>query len=275
MRTEKGDTMEKQTASTVTVDDIIQVLDRLAPPALACSWDNPGLQIGKRDRAVTGVYVTLDADPAAVSDAEKLGCSMIVTHHPLIFRAIKKINADTCAGEKLLRLLESRTAVYSMHTNYDACRGGMADICCARLGLQKTGVLEMTGEDAMTGIGFTAELQDAVSAERLAERVREAFSLPFVQCYDAGRPIKRIACCPGSGRGELNEVMTLGADAFITGDMGHHEGLDLTEAGISLIDAGHFGLEHIFTAAAAAHIRAAFPGLQVFESPRRFPAVVL
>lgn len=283
-----------------TVSMITKKLEQLAPKAAACDWDNPGLLVGRSDREVSRIYVALDASCAVVDAAIDAGCDLIVTHHPIIFRGVKSINDQSALGLKLLDLIRNDVSVFSMHTNFDSCPGGMADIVCAALGLRKTGLMEPTGflpKDAQNGaaeglqlrvveteddvnpdaygIGFTAELPELLSAAELAARVKACFGLPFVQYYDAGMPIRRIACCPGSGRGELKEVLSLGVDAFLSGDMGHHEGLDLCEEGISLLDAGHYGLEHIFVHYIAEFLRAQFPEAEIIEEELHFPAQIV
>ena len=283
-----------------TVSMITEKLEQLAPKAAACDWDNPGLLVGRSDREVSRIYVALDASCAVVDAAIDAGCDLIVTHHPIIFRGLKSINDQSALGLKLLDLIRNDVSVFSMHTNFDSCPGGMADIVCAALGLRKTGLMEPTGflpMDAQNGaaeglqlrvveterevnpdaygIGFTAELPEMLSAAELAARVKACFGLPFVQYYDAGMPIRRIACCPGSGRGELKEVLSLGVDAFLSGDMGHHEGLDLCEEGISLLDAGHYGLEHIFVHYIAEFLRAQFPEAEIIEEELHFPAQIV
>lgn len=283
-----------------TVSMITEKLEQLAPKAAACDWDNPGLLVGRSDREVSRIYVALDASCAVVDSAIDAGCDLIVTHHPIIFRGVKSINDQSALGLKLLDLIRNDVSVFSMHTNFDSCPGGMADIVCAVLGLRKTGLLEPTGflpknmqngaaeglqlrvvETESTvnpdayGIGFTAELPELLSAAELAARVKACFGLPFVQYYDAGMPIRRIACCPGSGRGELKEVLSLGVDAFLSGDMGHHEGLDLCEEGISLLDAGHYGLEHIFVHYIAGFLRTQFPEAEIIEEELHFPAQIV
>lgn len=283
-----------------TVSMITEKLEQLAPKAAACDWDNPGLLVGRSDREVSRIYVALDASCAVVDAAIDAGCDLIVTHHPIIFRGVKSINDQSALGLKLLDLIRNDVSVFSMHTNFDSCPGGMADIVCAALGLRKTGLMEPTGflpkdtqngaaeglqlrvvetERAVNpdayGIGFTAELPELLSAAELAARVKACFGLPFVQYYDAGMPIRRIACCPGSGRGELKEVLSLGVDAFLSGDMGHHEGLDLCEEGISLLDAGHYGLEHIFVHYIAGFLRTQFPEAEIFEEELHFPAQIV
>ena len=283
-----------------TVSMITEKLEQLAPKAAACDWDNPGLLVGRSDREVSRIYVALDASCAVVDAAIDAGCDLIVTHHPIIFRGVKAINDQSALGLKLLDLIRNDVSVFSMHTNFDSCPGGMADIVCAALGLRKTGLMEPTGflpKEAQNGaaeglqlrvveterevnpdaygIGFTAELPELLSAAELAARVKACFGLPFVQYYDAGMPIRRIACCPGSGRGELKEVLSLGVDAFLSGDMGHHEGLDLCEEGISLLDAGHYGLEHIFVHYIAGFLRAQFPEAEIIEEELHFPAQIV
>lgn len=283
-----------------TVSMITEKLEQLAPKAAACDWDNPGLLVGRSDREVSRIYVALDASCAVVDAAIDAGCDLIVTHHPIIFRGVKSINDQSALGLKLLDLIRNDVSVFSMHTNFDSCPGGMADIVCAALGLRKTGLMEPTGflpKDTQNGaaeglqlrvvetegdvnpdaygIGFTAELPEMLSAAELAARVKACFGLPFVQYYDAGMPIRRIACCPGSGRGELKEVLSLGVDAFLSGDMGHHEGLDLCEEGISLLDAGHYGLEHIFVHYIAGFLRAQFPEAEIIEEELHFPAQIV
>lgn len=283
-----------------TVSMVTEKLEQLAPKAAACDWDNPGLLVGRSDREVSRIYVALDASCAVVDAAIDAGCDLIVTHHPIIFRGVKSINDQSALGLKLLDLIRNDVSVFSMHTNFDSCPGGMADIVCAALGLRKTGLMEPTGflpkntqngaaeglqlrvvETESTvnpdayGIGFTAELPELLSAAELAARVKACFGLPFVQYYDAGMPIRRIACCPGSGRGELKEVLSLGVDAFLSGDMGHHEGLDLCEEGISLLDAGHYGLEHIFVHYIAGFLRTQFPEAEIIEEELHFPAQIV
>ena len=283
-----------------TVSMITEKLEQLAPKAAACDWDNPGLLVGRSDREVSRIYVALDATCTVVDAAIDAGCDLIVTHHPIIFRSVKSINDKSALGLKLLDLIRNDVSVFSMHTNFDSCPGGMADIVCEALGLRKTGLMEPTGflpKDTQNGaaeglqlrvveterdvnpdaygIGFTAELPELLSAAELAARVKACFGLPFVQYYDAGMPIRRIACCPGSGRGELKEVLSLGVDAFLSGDMGHHEGLDLCEEGISLLDAGHYGLEHIFVHYIAEFLRAEFPEAEIIEEELHFPAQIV
>lgn len=298
-----------------TVGMIVDKLNRFAPPAAACDWDNPGLLLGYHDTEVTKIYVALDATERVAEEAANAGCELIVTHHPLIFHGIKCINDDSAEGIKLMDLISNGISVYSMHTNFDSCPGGMGDLVCEKLNMRYLGRMEPSGyqpkerengfagdkggdsdgtallmkdttgaEDLLLdpkfsgrdyGVGFIGELPQLMTAEEFAAFVKETFGLPYVQYYDAGHPIKRVVCCPGSGRGEQGLVTKLHADAFLSGDMGHHEGLDLNAEGISLIDAGHYGLEHVFVEAMGERLAKYFPELTIIRDTVSFPAAVV
>lgn len=231
-------------------EELIEKLEQLAPPQLALSWDNPGLICGRRDREITKVMIALDAAEEVVERAAAEGCELVLTHHPMIFHAVKQINDGTALGKKLLRLIQANICCYAMHTNFDAAPGCMADLVCERMRLTKEGPLEPAEEaDGVPqnyGIGFVGTCEEPISCERFSELLRERFGLNGAFYYDAGKPIRRVAVCPGSGKGMLEAALRAGADVLVTGDMGHHDGLDALDAGLSLIDAGHFGLEHIF-----------------------------
>ncbi len=256
--------------------EVAELLEKLAPREAAMDWDNPGLLVGRSDKEAARIYVALDASEAVVEAAIDAGADMIVTHHPVIFHSIKAVNDQTALGLKLMDLIKNDVTVYSMHTNFDSCPGGMADLVCERLGLQKLMPMEPVAfrrdtEEAPYGIGFVAELPALMSCPELAEKIKEAFDLPFAVYYDAGNPIRRIAVCPGSGRGETGLAASLKADCFVAGDLGHHEGLDLREEGISMIDAGHYGLEHIFTDMVSEYL-VKHTDAEILRAPVSFPA---
>ncbi len=275
----------------VKFQDIKYKLEKFAPVPAAESWDNPGLLMGRGEREIQRVYVALDATPQVVEQAIEKECDLILTHHPVIFRGIKSLTDKNGQGKKFLRLLQNDISVYSMHTNFDSCPGGMGAIVCDRMGLKNLGPMELgnyqeensylrahSGEKDLSenyGIGFIAELPEEMSCRDFAAYVKRCFDLPFVTFYDGGKKIRRIACCPGSGRGEFEAVVSNRVDAFLSGDMGHHEGLDYTEEGISLVDAGHYGLEHIFVPYMAKVLREEFPELEVLEAEIDFPAQIV
>ncbi len=109
------------------VGDILDAVDRLAPFHLAEAWDNVGLLLGDPDWPVTKVLASLDVDEAVVAEAEEVGAELILAHHPLIFKSVERVTAETQTGRLAIRLLSARRAVIAAHTNLDAAEGGLCD----------------------------------------------------------------------------------------------------------------------------------------------------
>ena len=166
-------------------------MEQLAPPALALSWDNPGLICGRRDREVRKVLVALDAAEPVVERALEEGCDLILTHHPMIFKPVPKINSDTALGRKLIKLLGRDICCYAMHTNFDIAPGCMADLVCEKMGAEKAGPLEPSlGFDGLPlsyGVGFIGTLPEPLAVPELARRLRQQFDLKGLVYYDANK----------------------------------------------------------------------------------------
>jgi len=230
--------------------EIIALLERLSPPRYACDWDNVGLLVGEFEQEVHTIMLALDASSDVVQLAVERHVDMIITHHPMIFQRIQRVTDDTPLGKKILNLAQNRIACYAMHTNFDV-KGSMAEVAAGLLQIRNAQVLEPTWEreGQCEGIGRVGEWGADHTAAQLVEAVKGAFQLKTVMTYgDLSRVVHRVAICPGSGRGMLDAALKTGAQVLITGDIGHHEGLDAVEAGLLVIDATHYGLEHIFVA---------------------------
>ena len=106
---------------------VIEILRELAPESCACDWDNPGLLSGRRDKEIKKIYIALDATDQVVEDAIRWGADMLLTHHPLIFKSIKKVNDENFITRRLIRLIQADISYYAMHTNFDAAPGCMAE----------------------------------------------------------------------------------------------------------------------------------------------------
>ena len=230
--------------------EVIQILESLAPTRYACSWDNVGLLLGRRDKNVHKILAALDVTDRVLEEVEEGGYDMLVTHHPIIFRPITRVNDNDYLGRWMLQLLSRDISCYAMHTNFDIAPGGMADLASKRLELRAERPLEIMVTEGETplGIGKIGTLADPCTIRELCDRVKETFQIPFVTMYtaNADRPARRIAICPGSGKGMTKLAEENECDVLISGDFGHHDGMDAVAAGVSLINAGHYGLEHIF-----------------------------
>lgn len=229
-------------------NEIIRYLEELSPPAYACHWDNVGLLVGRREQPVHKILIALDATEECISHAIDQKADMIITHHPMIFSPMKQINGDHFIGRKILRLAEHGIAYYAMHTNFDIM-GSMADLAANRMDIMDSRPLEVIVETqtGAEGIGRVGIWTESISLEKTAEKVKAAFGLGHVLVYGKKETqIHTLAICPGSGKSVIGEAVNVDADVLITGDIGHHEGLDAMEQGLCIIDAGHYGLEHIF-----------------------------
>ncbi|MDD2969412.1 MAG: Nif3-like dinuclear metal center hexameric protein [Lachnospiraceae bacterium] len=244
--------------------DIIEKLEMLSPITFAEEWDNVGLLCGKREKEVTTVAVTLDMTEKAVDQAIQSGADLIISHHPMIFRSLKKINSDTATGRKLLRLIGQDISYYAMHTNFDVM--GMADAVADEFGLLNSEVLSVTFEDdiAKEGIGRIGMVSKTMTLEGCAQHTKNVFGMEHVRVYgEADKLIHKAAISPGSGGDMIKDAIRKGADVLITGDIKHHEALDALEEGICIIDAGHYGTEKLFSMYIKEYLEREIPELSV------------
>ena len=231
----------------MTCDEVISVLQKQAPESFAESWDNPGLLVGRRDKIVNKILIAIDATDEIIDRAVELSVDMLLTHHPLIFSPLKKINTDDFIGKRVIRLIQNDISCYAMHTNFDVL--GMAQFSSDILGLTDTEVLEVTYEadGRVEGIGRVGYLQNVMSLRECCELVKKRFNIENVKVF--GNPdctIDRVAISPGSGKSMISHAISKGAGLLITGDIDHHDGIDAVANGLNIIDSGHYGIEKIF-----------------------------
>ncbi len=217
----------------IKVKDVLEFLDTKFPFETACDFDNVGLLVGNGETAVKGVLCCLDATMSAVSKAKETGANLIVTHHPVIFDGLKTVLSDSVVCE----LCKNDISVISAHTNFDIGTDGVNDILCKVLNLKNVSKVKL--QDFVLNSAET----DISNPQELAEDIRKklGFSVRFV----AGRPIKNVLVCSGSGSEFIEDAVRLGFDALITADVPHHRFVYAKNSGISLFDAGHFATENI------------------------------
>lgn len=255
--------------------DVIRLLEEAFPLKEQMEWDNSGLMAGDRSRRFHKVYLALDATMEVIDAAIGSGADLLLTHHPLLFRGIKSVTSDSLEGRKLLKLLSNHIACFSMHTNYDAL--AMGTVCASKLGItdgegNEARALEITGEDPLVGIGKIGYLPEPMTLKVLAEKVKEAFGIDRIHMFgDPDRIVSRIAMVPGSGKSDISTAIRQNAEVFLTGDIGHHDGLDALELGLSVLDAGHYGLEHVFVENMEANLKKWCPELEIVKAPTAFP----
>ena len=250
--------------------EIINKLEELYPKNAAFDWDNVGLLVGREQKEVKNIYVALDLTEEVLEKAIEEKADMIVTHHPMIFSPLRTITDMDFVGRRVVKLLQNDISYFAMHTNYDVMR--MADLSADILGLQKQKVLDRTSVQEELGIGKIGEFMQEMTLKQCAELVKEKFHLDAVQVFGKeDKVIRKLAVCAGSGKSVISVAIDKGADVLITGDIGHHEGIDAVERNLAIIDAGHYGLEHIFIKDVAETLTEVFPELSVKQTEIVFP----
>ncbi|MCI6059556.1 MAG: Nif3-like dinuclear metal center hexameric protein [Dorea sp.] len=260
--------------------EIMEVIEQTYSRAYAMSWDNVGLLVGRDDKEVQKIYLAVDATDEVIDAAVSCHADMLVTHHPMIFGALKQINNRDFIGKRILRLIQNDISCYAMHTNYDV--KGMAELSGKMMGYENAQVLEVTcteetGDGSVTeGIGRVADLKEPVTLKEYCDKVKEVFQLPGVIAFgDMDALIRRAAICPGSGKSVISAAIEKGADVLVTGDIGHHEGIDAKAQGLAIIDAGHYGIEHIFIEDMKRYLEAHLENVQIIGAPVQHPYVIL
>lgn len=258
------------------VKELTAWLEHEYPAKAAEQWDNVGLLVGDDEEGVFHVFLALDLTEETLEEAVQAGADMIITHHPMIFGGIKKINNHDFTGRKIMRLIRNNISYYAMHTNYDVL--GMAELSADYLKLEEREVLSVTEEteSGCEGFGRVGMLPDPMSLRECGEFVKNALSLNDVKIYgDLEQTVQKAAVCTGSGKSMIPEALAKGAEVYITGDIDHHTGIDAVASGLAIIDAGHYGTEYIFMEAMKKKLSQKFPKLQISCAEVKSPYTIL
>ena len=256
--------------------EIIRVIEAAYPREAALDFDNVGLLAGRSEKEVNRVYIALDATDAVIDRAVRAGADMLITHHPLIFSPLKKVTDENFNSRRIVKLIQNDISYYAMHTNYDVL--GMAELSEKILGIRDTEVLDITRENGgiPEGIGRIGSLEQPVTLEECCVYIKHKLNLGSLKVFgDMDAKVSRLAISPGSGKSAIGAAIAKGADVLVTGDIGHHEGLDAVEQGLLVIDAGHYGTEYIFIDDMKRFLEDKLPVLQVTAAPVIHPFQVI
>ncbi len=222
----------------VPVQKMLELVAEIAPFELAEAWDNVGLLVGHPDWPVTRAMVALDLTGGALREAMERDVQLIVTHHPVMLHGRKNFREDDGEGALLAQLIRARIALIAAHTNYDNAPGGMNDVLAAELGLSW---LETLPNGLRAGaFEGTPEMLLALAENRLGGTPR---------LYRGGDAIHKLAVSGGAGGKFWPDALDAGCDAFLTGEVRHHEALAATEAGLTVVEAGHYFTERVMVKA--------------------------
>ncbi len=216
------------------VQDVYRLIDEVAPFVTQESYDNAGLVVGSMMQEVHNVLVTLDVTKNVVEEAIAQNANLIVSHHPLIFHAIHTINTGDTETEVLRLLIKNDISLISAHTNLDKTHLSGSVACLKLLGLEP----EQASDFVFTGV-----FEKPIKASDLKEKLKSVLHAPVRMYGDKDKCISKLAFSGGAyGSGYL-EALTFSCDAYMTGEIRHHEIIDGTNRNIVLFDGGHYQTE--------------------------------
>lgn len=229
---------------------IIAFLEEKFPLKMAEEWDNVGLLVGKRDREIEKILLTVDVTNEIIDFAISENINLILSHHPIIFKPLKSVTGDTKLGEKILRLIENKIAVYSMHTNLDSQKGGLNDFLGENiLGFSNGKIIDEADLNGNNfGIGRFYKLDKEKTIKEFAQEIKDRLNLESISLVtsDENKVIKKVALINGAGASYWRKAKKIGADILITGDVKYHDALDCLEENFNILDVGHLESEIFF-----------------------------
>lgn len=219
----------------LTVQAVYDFINDRAPFDTQESYDNSGLLLGTPDMPVRAIHVALDVTDRVLDEAEAAGANLVVTHHPLMFHARKRLVETDREARLLCRMIRANMALISAHTNFDLAPDGTGRALAQALSLE-----ELTAQ----GFVWVGTLPVPMTGEALARRAAEALHTVVQPFGDMTRTVQRVGLCSGAGGDLWPEALAMGAEAFVTGELPHHHALDLTTSGMLALSCGHFATEN-------------------------------
>lgn len=256
--------------------EITRKIEESYPKRYALEWDNVGLLVGRTDKDVKKIYIALDATDEVIEDAIAWKADLLLTHHPLIFKGMKRVTDQDFIGRRILKLVQNDLSYYAMHTNYDV--KGMASLAANYLELEAQEVLDITSTESGVeeGIGRVGNWKEEMTLEEAGQFVKTKLALPNVKIFgDLEKKVRRAAISPGSGKSVIMNAVKMRAEVLIAGDIDHHEGIDAVAQDLMIIDAGHYGTEYIYMEDMCRFCITHFPDIEVRTAQVKQPFAVI
>ena len=242
-----------------TVGEIAALLDEKFPSDTALSFDNVGLLVGRKEKIVRKVLVALDVTTEVVREAKELSADLIVSHHPVIFREMKKVTDESYTGTVVLSLVENGLSVISLHTNYDRADEGNNYNFARKLGARDFTLTE-------DGFAVEYETERAMPLEEFARLVRSALSDSAIRTIGSGEVKKVIAACgAGISEGLILRAKETGA-VIVTADVKHNYASMAADLGVRIVETTHYASEWAFVKSMADFLAERLDGVEVLTS---------
>ena len=250
-----------------TIAHVTAALELIAPLHLAADWDAVGMLVGPRRQEITRVMTCLSLTAETAAEAVRERADLVVTHHPLPFRPVPRITADTATGRVLLDLIGAGIGVWSPHTAWDSAAGGINDQLAALVGLEHVAPLAHDPLHPLAGFGRAGTAPAGWSVERVARHVAERLAAGGVQVAgDAARPAGRVGIVCGSGGDAIAAVAAAGCTTFLTGEIRLHHAIEARALGVAVIAVGHHASERFSMDVLARRLAEAVAGLTCWSS---------
>ena len=217
------------------IREITDVIERFAPLAWQESYDNAGLIVGRPDDEVRKALLAVDVTDEVMAEAEREGCDLIITHHPIVFHALKRFNSADQVQRCVERAIRSGIALYACHTNLDSAPEGMS---------WRLAVLQPAQADEKVGFGVVGELPGAVATVEFMRHIQRTLGVRVVRHSDIASPeVRRVAVCTGAGASLIGDARRAGADFYLTADMKYNDFM-MPDKALTVADIGHFESEY-------------------------------
>ena len=250
------------------LSQVAQALEQYAPLPLQESYDNAGLQIGLTETVeVSGALSCVDVSEDVIDEAVAAGCNLVVAHHLLLFRPLRRIDHTNAVARITVKAIKAGVAVYAAHTNLDNAPDGVCHEMARVLQLENVDFLDpMTDREG--GSGVVGVLPGPMSPLDFLKWTKARFATPVVM-HNAlpKRDIVRVAVCGGAGDFLIDKAVAAGADAFITGEMGYHRFMGY-EGEILTAAIGHYQSERCTIDLFAHLLTQSLPGLRLVKSAK-------
>ncbi|MBR7169270.1 MAG: Nif3-like dinuclear metal center hexameric protein, partial [Alistipes sp.] len=226
------------------IREIAAAIEAFAPLAWQESYDNAGLIVGRMEDEVHRALLAVDVTDEVLDEAEREGCDLVITHHPIIFHPLKRFNSATSVERCVERAIRRGIALYACHTNLDSAPEGMSWRLAAELGIEQRELLEPSEKGEGVGFGVVGNLPEPMATIDFLRQVKERLHLGVVRHSAlATEQVRRVALCTGAGASLIGQARRAGADLYLTADLKYNDFMT-PDGALTVADIGHFESEY-------------------------------
>ena len=251
-----------------SIKEVCGFLDSFAPTRLAEDWDNVGLLVGDAGSPAKKIMTCLTVTQESADEAIAANCDLIVSHHPLPFRPLKRLTTDTTPSRLVWELARAGISIYSPHTGFDSAADGINQSLILKLGLKDPVPLVPIKDDPQgLGAGRVGKLNSPTSLQEFVAASKQIFGLDGMHIVgELSQPVSSVAVACGSGGSFLEKARRARCDTFVTGEATFHTCLEAKANGMSLVLLGHYSSERFAVESLADRIAEKFSDVEAWAS---------